>query len=1024
VRELRETGGLAALAELRRLMHEVAAAPALEAVYQAALACLKRALSVERASILVFDDAGVMRFVAWAGLSPGYRAVVEGHSPWAREDKGARTIGCADVATDPSLAAYRALFAREEIAALAFVPLVFGDALLGKLMLYYPTPHRFSDEELLVAETIAGHLAFAIAHHRDVGGLARAEQRARDHEEHLRLALAAGRAGIWEWDPASGTVSWSPELEAQHGLSPGSFEGTFAAFQRDIHPDDRERVLSTIQRTLDGGNEYALEYRIVVGEETRWLAAQGHLLRDASGAPRRMLGVCAEITARKRQEERNALLAEAGRVLARSLDADATLAQLARLLVPRMADWFVVHTVHADGSIRPARIDHADPDKVAMAWRAVERWPTRPDAPLGAGRVIRSGEPQLIEEVTPEQLALTAEDPEHGRLIADEGFRSAMTVPLWVRDRVIGALSLATTRSPRRYDAEDLAFAAELARRAATALDNARLFHEAEAARRTAEASAERLGLFARVSAHLADALDPDDVLARLTDFAVAHLADYAVAYAREGDHVRRAAVAHADPDKRNLVEALAHLTPPTLEDREGAGAVLRTSEPVLAAEIPRELLEQVAEGPAHLALLQQLAPRSCIIVPLRARGKTIAALALAATDGSGRRYGESELALAEELAERAALLLDNARLHHEARRALRGRDELLAVVSHDLRNPINAIVMSCHLLETDPPADRRTRSHGIIRRAAQQMTRLLEDLLDAARIDEGRLTLDRAPVDVTALVNEAIALHTPLAEEKRLTLTERTAVAPLVVDADRDRLLQALSNLLGNALKFTPPGGTISIETGAADGAAAITVRDSGPGIAAEQLPHLFDRFWQGDRTRRDGLGLGLAIARGIAEAHQGAILVESAPGRGAAFTLRLPLVAVPEVAEVPAARRQRILVVDDDEDFRREVIDLLASHGHTVIGAAHGREALAHLEAGGAPDLILLDLMMPVMDGWELFAALKDDPALREVPLVVMTCADRDRVGPALEGAVAFLPKPFTRDRLLALMQRAERA
>lgn len=225
-----------------------------------------------------------------------------------------------------------------------------------------------------------------------------------------------------------------------------------------------------------------------------------------------------------------------------------------------------------------------------------------------------------------------------------------------------------------------------------------------------------------------------------------------------------------------------------------------------------------------------------------------------------------------------------------EAETAIRSRDEVLAVVSHDLRNPLNTIVMAAGLLELPLPADQRPRHIEAIRRAADGMNRLIEDLLDVSAIESGRFTVESVPLRIAPLLEETCRVFAEQAAQKRQRI-EVSAPEDLRVRGDRFRILQALSNLVGNAVKFTPEGGSIEVAAEKRDGAVVVRVRDDGPGIAVEDLPHVFDRFWHAERNRRGGAGLGLAIARGIAEAHGGRIDIQSEPGRGATFLFGLPV-------------------------------------------------------------------------------------------------------------------------------------
>src|SRR5690606_7568280 len=230
-----------------------------------------------------------------------------------------------------------------------------------------------------------------------------------------------------------------------------------------------------------------------------------------------------------------------------------------------------------------------------------------------------------------------------------------------------------------------------------------------------------------------------------------------------------------------------------------------------------------------------------------------------------------------------------------EANQAIRARDEMLRVVSHDLRNPIGAMATAASLVLDDSDAHSLDTSSGrmlrTIVRASKQATRLIDDLLDLSRIDTGRLAIDPKPEPLTALILEAVELHLPAARQRAIELDWIVHQPLPAVMADRERILQLMGNLLGNAIKFTPAGGRVGVEATTSGAEVRVTVVDTGPGIPAEYLPRVFDRFWQARREDRGGLGLGLAIVQGIAEAHGGRVWVESTSSAGARFGFTLPV-------------------------------------------------------------------------------------------------------------------------------------
>jgi signal transduction histidine kinase/PAS domain-containing protein len=292
----------------------------------------------------------------------------------------------------------------------------------------------------------------------------------------------------------------------------------------------------------------------------------------------------------------------------------------------------------------------------------------------------------------------------------------------------------------------------------------------------------------------------------------------------------------------------------------------------------------------------------SMLFTPLRARGRTIGALGFFRERAGA--YGEGDLALARELARRAAFAIDNARLYRQAQDATLARDRVMEIVSHDLRNPLGAVMALTDVLLDAPTQDAASLRDSLqtVRGAAGEMERLIRDLLDAAQIEAGHLTVVRQPADAGALLAETRRrFHEPAAARGiRIEARAEPGLPPVL--ADRGRVLQVMANLVGNALKFTPAGGTVTLYAARQDGAVRLSVRDTGRGIRPEHLPHLFDRFWQAPGSpRRGGVGLGLSIARGIVEVHGGRIWVESAEGQGSTFSFTLPL--APDPAEAPAS-------------------------------------------------------------------------------------------------------------------------
>ncbi|TAK28901.1 MAG: PAS domain S-box protein [Myxococcaceae bacterium] len=395
------------------------------------------------------------------------------------------------------------------------------------------------------------------------------------------------------------------------------------------------------------------------------------------------------------------------------------------------------------------------------------------------------------------------------------------------------------------------------------------------------------LEFLAEAGKALSASLDFEATLQALTGLVVPALADLCAVDLLEGAQMRRAAVSHRSPEAAPLLDRLRSAefvqeTPPILLE------VLRTGEPLLVSAVDTALLSEANRMGPFGEIARALEPRAVILVPMSVGGRCVGVLSMV-TVGEGRPYDPFDLSVARRLAENAALAIENARHFRAAVEARQLRDDMLGIVSHDLRSPLNAIELTAVMMgrrckEERPSIERITR---VIRHANQ----LIEDLLIASRVEEGHLTLDRRRERVGALFDEVLELHSAQAEAAsvRLVATVGEAVPELYVD--RHRVVRLLGNLVSNALKFTPAGGSVSLDARVdREGEVVLSVTDTGRGIPADDLPHLFDRFWQGSQARRADAGLGLAIVKGIAEAHGGSVTVQSELGRGTRFEVTIP--------------------------------------------------------------------------------------------------------------------------------------
>jgi len=620
---------------------------------------------------------------------------------------------------------------------------------------------------------------------------------------------------VWTATPAGILDSFNPRWTEYTGLT--SRHSHDRCWQRSLHPEDVRRWLEGWDRAREKGVGLSLDLRLRRADGVfRWHLARAMPVLDRSGAPLKWLGTCTDIDDQKRAEGMLGFLAEVSTVLATSLDYVTTLSAVARMAVPHVADWCVVDMLEPDGSTRRLAVAHADPAQVDLAWEFGRRYPPALGDPRGPLHALRTGLSVLAPEIDDEALVASARDPEHLAMLRAQGCRSSISSALAARGRTLGVITFAMAESGRRYTAADLALVEDLARRAGMAVDNARLYRDAQSARQEAEA--------------------------------------------------------------------------------------------------------------ASLA-----------------------------------------------------------------------KDRFLAVLSHELRTPLTPVLAEVSAMLDDPSTPESMRPVlEMTRRNVDLEARLIDDLLDLSRIGQGKLRLAREVVDAHLLIGHALEICREGIEEADLSITVELTALRHHVEADPARLQQVVWNLIKNAAKFTPGGGSIAIRTRDEGPRMVVEVTDTGVGIDPDVLPRIFEPFEQGGSavTRRfGGLGLGLVISRSLAEAHGGRLVAASpGKGQGATFTLELPFVAPPSPATVidmptlpamPLVGPLRILLVEDNPDTLRVMSRLLRGRGHAVT-AADGLAAATRAAEGESFDLLVSDLGLPDGSGLDLIRRLG---AIRPIPGIALS-------------------------------------
>lgn len=680
---------------------------------------------------------------------------------------------------------------------------------------------------------------------RDITQRKAAEQRVQQSEERLRLGSQAAGFGTFEFVFATGQNYFSPEVLALLGLPadtsppPGLRpDGASDWLMARVHPEDRPRVQEKLAACLASGGtvDFHDEHRVLRPDGTeRWCRVDARLFVEGQPpVPVRGAGTVLDITGRKYLESRLAV-AEAKSSGVLEVSADAIICIDDRQHI----------TLFNQGAERTFGYSKQEALGASLGMLLPPRFREQHDAVVTRFAQGGAASRRMAAERRNGLVGL--------RKNGEEFPIDAAISRLHVDGQHVLTVALRDVTEERRLER-----------------------HQA---------------FLAEVGTSLSSSLDYEETLGNIARLTVRELADFCiVGVVAPGGSVRRLECASADPTRAWVCDLLKQAP---LDPAPGHPAFLamESRSPVLLKDLTPERMASYAQGDLHLQALLALEARSTLTVPLLARGRALGVLGLVS---STRSFDPADQRLAEELGLRAALALDNALLYRDARNAVRARDELLSIVAHDLRNPLQSVLLQARLL--------RQRAHDgsewvkkpseVVERAVGRMARLIQDLLDVGRMEVSPLPIEPATVPAGPLVADALEGQRTLAAAAGIELTSEVGPLP-DLRADRERLLQVFENLLGNALKFSHRGGHVTIGAVRQGPEVVFRVADAGRGIAREHLSRLFERYWQAERGSRRGAGLGLYITRGIIEAHGGRVWVESEPGQGTTVFFSVPVAA-----------------------------------------------------------------------------------------------------------------------------------
>ncbi len=804
-----------------------------------------------------------------------------------------------------------------------------------------------------------------------------------DVRSRLEATLGAAEIGTWIWEVGPDRVTADHNLARMFGVSPADAAGgPLEHYTRHIHEEDLPRVQAGIGEAAREGRRFEMEYRIRQPDGSiRWVAARGWAERDEAGNPTRFPGVLIDITDRRRAQT---ALRESDERLRMAIDQTGL-----------------------------GTFDY-DPQTNVLQWsdgcRAI--FGVAPDEPV-------SYETTFARALHPD---------DHDRTLAAiaEALRPGGEGHYEIEYRVVSALDgqerWVAARGRATFDE-----AGQPQRFVGTVLDiTGRKRSEESALRRS-----EQLQKLAAISTRLNAAHDVSSVLGIVTEEARVLIgAQQAVASVAAGvpEQGFVTVVSRADKDHPEAAAPPPAITAEMVNDLQGPVRITRAE-----AERQPDLRLPVESGHPGGGLAAPLIGRSTHrLGVIQLLGKT------------EDDFTEDDEALLAQLAQIATVAIENARLYEELRLKDKRKDEFLAMLAHELRNPLAAIRNAVALGSDQASAADIEWSMEVINRQMRQLSRLIDDLLDVSRITQGKVQLRKEALDAASVLHSAVEAVRPLMEERQHELTVALRPGTLQMEADPTRLEQIVVNLLANAARYTEKGGEISLRARHEDGKIVIRVRDNGMGIPPEKLPQMFELFAQGDRTlarSEGGLGIGLTLVRSLVEMHGGSVEAFSeGKGKGSEFIVRLPaspvvpgLVpsagpsrparesAAVKTAVLPAARvSRRVLVVDDNVDSARGTALILSRNGHEVRVAYDGPSAVTAAQEQ-RPEFVLLDIGLPGMDGYEVARHLRQDENLAGVKLVAVSGygQESDRRRSQEAGFDQHLVKPVDPGILLELLR-----
>ncbi len=856
----------------------------------------------------------------------------------------------------------------------------------------------------------------------EIGGRRQAEKALRTANERLTRAQHAAGAGLWEWDMLADRLEWSGELFQLFGLDPARDIASQETWSSIVHCDDLGLARERIQYAIRNHTPLASEYRVILPSlETRWISALGDTTYDAAGRPARMSGICLDISARKQadavlraERDRSQRYLDTVETVIVALDATGRITLLNRKGLALLGyaageldgeNWFERCLPASEGR---AQVYPIFRQLMAGEMANVEYFENSVLTRNGEQRLIAWRNTLLQDELGRISGVLSAGEDITERRLAENALRYQLDLNQSITDKATDSIFVndaegrVTFVNPEAvrffgYSEEELL---------------GRHLHDViHHTREDGQPYPMHACPLCQVYANGRAIRDHGTVFFR-KDGSQVHVTASNAALEANGKPAGEVLVLHDVTASRHNEQALreseARLQLATEIGRSGTWDWDLASGEVIWSRGHFDILGYALDAvkPCYQAWLDRVHPEdraeveANIRLSMAARQDYVAEFRVVWPDASVHwmsargRYAYAENGTCVRMIGVMADVTSMKKAELELLDANRRKDEFLAMLAHELRNPLAPIRNAAHVLRRLKLDEPRVRwAQEIIERQVAHLSHLVDDLLDVSRIVRGKVNLRIEPIDLPVLVRHAIESTRPLMDAMRHQLHVQLPSAPVPLAGDPTRLLQVLVNLLDNAAKYTKAGGHIELVAEVRTGWLEIALRDNGLGMSPELLPRVFDLFSQGERTldrAQGGLGIGLTLVRNLVEMHGGQVTAASpGPGQGSTFTLRLPLDMTPD-GELPdrpdTGMGLRILIVDDDPAVAESMAMFLEMEGHTTLTAATGEAALESL-ADFRPGMILLDLGLPGLDGYSVARRIRQQPGGEKYRLIAVS-------------------------------------